>query len=56
MPANILRLRPMIILSICRHHKGCETSGTSHWWKNLGDATVILYVGDVLHDKADHNM
>jgi len=33
-----------------------ETSGTSHWWKNLGDATVVLYVGDVLHDKADHNM
>jgi quercetin dioxygenase-like cupin family protein len=33
-----------------------ETSGTSHWWKNLGDKTVILYVGDVLHDKADHNM
>ncbi len=33
-----------------------ETSGTSHWWKNLGDRTVILYVGDVLHDKNDHNM
>ena len=33
-----------------------ETSGTSHWWKNLGDQTVILYVGDVLHDKTDHNM
>jgi quercetin dioxygenase-like cupin family protein len=33
-----------------------ETSGTSHWWKNLGDKTVILYVGDILHDKADHNM
>ena len=33
-----------------------ETSGTSHWWKNLGDQTVILYVGDVLHDKNDHNM
>ena len=41
-------------------HKGGdlrpETSGTSHWWKNLGDNTVILYVGDVLHDKNDHNM
>ena len=33
-----------------------ETSDTSHWWKNLGDQTVILYVGDVLHDKNDHNM
>lgn len=33
-----------------------ETQGTSHWWKNLGDKTVVLYVGDVLHDKADHNM
>ena len=33
-----------------------ETSGTSHWWKNLGDKTVVLYVGDVLHDKTDKNM
>jgi quercetin dioxygenase-like cupin family protein len=33
-----------------------ETRGTSHWWKNLGDKTVVLYVGDVLHDKSDHNM
>jgi quercetin dioxygenase-like cupin family protein len=33
-----------------------ETSGTSHSWKNLSDQTVILYVGDVLHDKNDHNM
>jgi quercetin dioxygenase-like cupin family protein len=33
-----------------------ETRGTSHWWKNLGDKTVVLYVGDVLHDKNDHNM
>ena len=33
-----------------------ETSGTSHWWKNLGDTTVILLVGDVLHDKSDHQM
>ena len=21
-----------------------ETSGTSHWWKNLGDKTVVLFV------------
>jgi len=33
-----------------------ETSGTSHWWKNLGNKTVVLYVGDVLHDKTDKNM
>ena len=33
-----------------------ETSGTSHWWQNLGNKTVILFVGDVLHDKTDHNM
>jgi quercetin dioxygenase-like cupin family protein len=33
-----------------------ETSGTSHWWQNLGTKTVILFVGDVLHDKHDHNM
>jgi quercetin dioxygenase-like cupin family protein len=33
-----------------------ETSQTSHWWKNLGDKTVILFVGDVLHDPNDHNM
>ena len=33
-----------------------ETSGTSHWWQNLGGKTVILFVGDVLHDKTDHNM
>ena len=33
-----------------------ETKGTSHWWKNLGDKTVVLYVGDVLHDKMDKNM
>jgi len=33
-----------------------ETSGTSHWWQNLGNKTVTLFVGDVLHDKSDHNM
>jgi quercetin dioxygenase-like cupin family protein len=33
-----------------------ETKGTSHWWENKGATTVILYVGDVLHDKDDHNM
>jgi quercetin dioxygenase-like cupin family protein len=33
-----------------------EVSGTSHWWKNLGSETVILYVGDVRKDPSDHNM
>jgi len=33
-----------------------EVFGTSHWWKNLGKETVILYVGDVRKDPNDHNM
>jgi quercetin dioxygenase-like cupin family protein len=33
-----------------------EVFGTSHWWKNLGNQTVILYVGDVRKDSHDHNM
>jgi quercetin dioxygenase-like cupin family protein len=33
-----------------------ETHGTAHWWQNLGNKTVVLFVGDVLHDKNDHNM
>ena len=33
-----------------------EIKGTSHWWKNTGTETVILYVGDVRRDPADHNM
>jgi quercetin dioxygenase-like cupin family protein len=33
-----------------------ETHGTAHWWQNLGNKTVILFVGDVLHDKDDKNM
>ena len=33
-----------------------EVYGTSHWWKNLGKETVILYVGDVRKDPHDHNM
>jgi len=42
------------------HHKAGEirpeTHGTSHWWKNLGDAPAVLYVGDVRRDPNDHNM
>jgi quercetin dioxygenase-like cupin family protein len=33
-----------------------ETHGTSHWWQNLGNKSVILFVGDVLHDNNDKNM
>ncbi len=33
-----------------------EKYPTSHWWKNLGKETVILYVGDVRKDPNDHNM
>jgi quercetin dioxygenase-like cupin family protein len=33
-----------------------ETSEVSHWWKNLGDTTVVLFVADVLHDMQDHHM
>jgi quercetin dioxygenase-like cupin family protein len=33
-----------------------ETRGTAHWWKNLSDDQVVLFIGDVLHDPNDHNM
>lgn len=33
-----------------------EVFGTSHWWKNLGKETVVLYVGDVRRDPNDHHM
>jgi quercetin dioxygenase-like cupin family protein len=33
-----------------------ETKGIAHWWKNLGDKTVVLFVGDVLHDQNDKHM
>ena len=33
-----------------------ETNPTSHWWQNTGNKTVVLFVGDVLHDKDDKNM
>jgi quercetin dioxygenase-like cupin family protein len=42
------------------HHKAgeirAETHGTSHWWKNLSDQEVVLYIGDVRKDPTDHNM
>ncbi len=33
-----------------------ETPDVSHWWKNLGDKTVVLLSADLLHDTSDHNM
>ena len=42
------------------HHKAGEirpeTQGTSHWWKNLSDKPVVLFIGDVRHDPDDHHM
>ena len=39
------------------HHPGevaMEQKGTSHWWKNTGDSTVVLISADLLH-KQDHD-
>jgi len=33
-----------------------ETQGTSHWWKNLSAAPVVLFIGDVRHDPNDKHM
>ena len=33
-----------------------ETNGISHWWKNLGDKTVVLLSADLLKDPTDHTM
>src|SRR5262245_29040822 len=33
-----------------------ETSGVSHWWKNLGDTPVVLLSADLLRDKNDKHM
>jgi quercetin dioxygenase-like cupin family protein len=33
-----------------------ETTGTAHWWKNLGEKTVVLFVGDIRQDKTDKHM
>jgi quercetin dioxygenase-like cupin family protein len=33
-----------------------ETSEVSHWWKNLGDETVVLLSADLLKDPNDKNM
>jgi quercetin dioxygenase-like cupin family protein len=33
-----------------------ETKDVSHWWKNLGDTTVVLLSSDLLKDPSDKNM
>jgi quercetin dioxygenase-like cupin family protein len=33
-----------------------ETKDVSHWWKNLGDKTVVLLSADLLNDPTDKNM
>jgi quercetin dioxygenase-like cupin family protein len=33
-----------------------ETKDVSHWWKNLGDTTVVLISADLLKDASDKNM
>jgi quercetin dioxygenase-like cupin family protein len=33
-----------------------ETKEVSHWWKNLGDKTVVLLSADLLKDPNDKNM
>jgi quercetin dioxygenase-like cupin family protein len=42
------------------HHKAGEirpeTRGTAHWWKNLSDQPVVLFIGDVRHDPNDKHM
>lgn len=42
------------------HHKAgeirAEKLGTSHWWKNLSDKPVTLFIGDVRADPNDKHM
>ncbi len=42
------------------HHKAgeirAETKGTAHWWKNLSDKPVVLFIGDVRSDPNDKHM
>ncbi len=33
-----------------------ETHEVAHWWKNLGDTTVVLLSADLIKDDKDHNM
>jgi quercetin dioxygenase-like cupin family protein len=42
------------------HHKAgeirAEKHGTAHWWKNLSENPVVLFIGDVRADPKDHHM
>jgi quercetin dioxygenase-like cupin family protein len=42
------------------HHKAgeirAEKHGTAHWWKNLSENPVVLFIGDVRADPNDHHM
>ena len=42
------------------HHKAgeirAETHGTAHWWKNLSDKPVTLFIADVRADPNDKHM
>jgi len=42
------------------HHKAGEAAterkGTAHWWKNLSDAAVVLFIGDIRRDPNDKHM
>lgn len=42
------------------HHKAgdirAERKGTSHWWKNLSDKPVVLFIADVRADPNDKHM
>ncbi len=33
-----------------------EKQGTAHWWKNLSDNPVVLFVGDLRADPTDKHM
>jgi quercetin dioxygenase-like cupin family protein len=33
-----------------------ERTGTSHWWKNLSEKPVVLFIGDVRADPNDKHM
>jgi len=42
------------------HHQAgdlrAEKHGTAHWWKNLSDKPVVLFIGDVRADPNDKHM
>ena len=42
------------------HHKAgdlrAEKKGIAHWWKNLSDKPVVLFIGDVRADPNDKHM